>query len=77
MGINALTILLGLFYFLFYNWLTIGLDIPDVLEALDNIPVLIMLYSSTPEEFSNICYRSTGNKYKQILESRSLSIALV
>ena len=76
-GINALTIFLGLFHFLFYNWLTIGLDIPDVLVALDNIPVLIMLYSSTPEEFSDICYRSTGNKYKQILESRSFSIALV
>ena len=39
------------------------LDIPDVL-ALDNILVLIMLYSSTPEEFSDICYRSTGNQYK-------------
>ena len=36
-GINALTILLGLFHFLFYNWLTIGLDIPDVLVALDKV----------------------------------------
>ena len=58
------TVLLGLYHVLFYYWLTIGLITPDVLVALDSILVLIMLYSSISEEFSTICNRSTGNKYK-------------